>query len=158
MVIISCILTYTVVNIVFIGDPFEGREVNGFVAITVGVMDTERLITEISVNITTEDIVGISNAATGKCKYADIIAALASILSIFLFIAGVDYKPLDETLTFSGNVTNITINVTLLDDNDLEGNEDFKAQLSISSGSNVGLPDPDAIITIVDDDSKAPLV
>ena len=54
---------------------------------------------------------------------------------------------------FSETVTNITVNVTLLDDNALEGDEDFKAQLS--SGSNVRLPDePEAIITIVDDDSK----
>ena len=52
----------------------------------------------------------------------------------------------------------ITVNVTLLDDNALEGDEDFKAQLSTNSGSNVGLPDPDAIITIVDDDSKTLLV
>ena len=59
---------------------------------------------------------------------------------------------------FSETVTVITVNVTLLDDNALEGDEDFKAQLSISSGSNVGFPVPEAIITIVDDDSKAFLV
>ena len=51
----------------------------------------------------------------------------------------------------------ITVNISLQNDNDLEGDEDFKAQLSTSSGSNVGLG-PDAIITIVDDDSKTPLV
>ena len=86
------------------------------------------------------------------------IIALASIHSIFLSIAGVDYRPLDVTLTFSETATVITVNVTLLDDNALEGDEDFKAQLSTSSGSNVGLPVPDAIITIVDDDSKTLLV
>ena len=64
-------LTYTVVNIVFIGGPFEGREESGFVAITVGVMEPDKLKTEVSVNLTTEDIVGISNAATGKCKHGD---------------------------------------------------------------------------------------
>ena len=86
-----------------------------------------------------------------------VIIALASILSTFLSIAGVDYRPLDETLTFSETVTEITVNVALSDDNALEGDEDFNARLSTSSGSNVGLG-PDAIITIVDDDSKAPLV
>ena len=86
-----------------------------------------------------------------------VIIILASILSIFLSIAGVDYRPLDETLTFSEIVTKIVVNVTLLDDNGVEGDEDFKAWLSTSSGSNVVLG-PDAIITIVDDDSKAPLV
>ena len=55
---------------------------------------------------------------------------------------------------FSETVTNITVNVTLLDDNDLEGDEDFRAQLSTSLGSNVKLPRQDAIVTIVDDDSK----
>ena len=66
-----CLLTYTVVNIVFIGDFYENWEVNGFVAITIGVMEAEKFKTEISVNLTTEDIVGISNAATGKCKQGD---------------------------------------------------------------------------------------
>ena len=79
-----------------------------------------------------------------------VIIALASI---FLSIAGVDYRPLDVTLTFSETVTVITVSISLLDDNTLEGDEDFKAQLSTNSGSNVGLG-PDAIITIVDTDSK----
>ena len=74
-----------------------------------------------------------------------------------LFIAGVDYTPLDETLTFSKTVTNITVNVTLLDDNGVEGDEDFKVLLSTGSGSNVELPMPDTIVTIVDDDSKTSL-
>ena len=67
LIIICCLLTYTAINITFIGDPFEGREDSGFVAITVGVMEPDKLKTEVSVNLTTEDIVGISNAATGKC-------------------------------------------------------------------------------------------
>ena len=83
-----------------------------------------------------------------------VINALASILSL-LSIAGVDYRPLDETLTFSDTVTVITVNVTLLDDNAVEGDEDFRAQLSTSSGSNVNSV---AIITIVEYDSKASLV
>ena len=87
-----------------------------------------------------------------------VIITLVGILSTFLSIAGVDYRPLDETLTFSEAVTEITVNITLLNDNALEDDEDFRALLSTSSGSNVGLPDPDAIITIVDTDSKAPLV
>ena len=115
-------------------------------------MEPEKLKTKVSVNLTTGDIVGISNAATGKCKHSD--NCFIQYTFTFLSIAGVDYRPLDETLTFSEAVTMITVNITLLNDNDLEGDEDFKAQLSTSSGSNVGLG-PDAIITIVDDDSKA---
>ena len=61
-------MAYTVV-ILFIGAPYEGREGNGFVAITVGVIEPEKLKTKISVNLTTKDIVGISNAATGKYKH-----------------------------------------------------------------------------------------
>ena len=71
IIIMNYLLTYTVVNVLFIGDPFEGEEDNGFVAIIVGVMEPENLKTEVSVNLTTEDIVGISNAATGKCKHGD---------------------------------------------------------------------------------------
>ena len=59
---------------------------------------------------------------------------------------------------FNETVTNITVNVTLLDDNALEGDEDFRAQLSTSSGSNAKLPRTKAILTIVDDDSKASLL
>ena len=86
-----------------------------------------------------------------------VIITLVSIHSTFLSIAGVDYRPLAETLTFSESVTMITVNISLRNDNALEGDEDFKAQLSTNSGSNVGLG-MDAIITIVDDDSKTPLV
>ena len=71
MVIIYCILNYAVVNIVFVGDPFEGSEMNGLVAIIVGVMEPEKLKTEVSVNLTTNYIVGVSNAATGKCKHGE---------------------------------------------------------------------------------------
>ena len=85
------------------------------------------------------------------------IITLASILSIFPSLAGVDYRPLNVTLTFSETFTGIIVSVALFNENSLEGDEDFKAQLSTSSGSNVVLG-PDAIITIVDDDSKAPLV
>ena len=62
------------------------------------------------------------------------------------------------TLTFSENVTVITVNVTLLVDNTVEGDEDFRVRLSTSSGSNVGFPNLVAIIAILDTSSKAPLV
>ena len=58
---------------------------------------------------------------------------------------------------FSETVTVITVNITIFHDNALEGDEDFKAWLSTSSGSNVGLSMPEAIATIVDDDSKTSL-
>ena len=68
VIIICCLLTYTVA---FIGSPFGGREDSEFVAITVGVMEPEKLEREVSVNLTTEDYVGISNPATGKRKHVD---------------------------------------------------------------------------------------
>ena len=86
-----------------------------------------------------------------------VINTLASILSIFPSLAGVDYRPLHVTLTFSEIFTVIIVNVALLGDNVVEGDKDFKARLSTSSGSNVVLG-PDAIITIVDEDSKPPLL
>ena len=78
-VIICCLLTYTVVNVLFIGDPFEGREESGLVGVTVGVIEYENLKREVSVNLTTEDIVGISNAATGKCKHGDNCLSLGQL-------------------------------------------------------------------------------
>ena len=86
-----------------------------------------------------------------------VMIALYSILFTFLSIAGVDYRPLDVTLTFSETVTVITVNVILFNDSDLEGDEDFRARLSTNSGSNVGVG-PEAIISIIDDDSKTHLV
>ena len=44
---------------------------NGLVAIIVGVMEPEKLKTEVSVNLTTNYIVGVSSAATGKCKHGE---------------------------------------------------------------------------------------
>ena len=87
-----------------------------------------------------------------KCNHGN-----NSLSQIFLSIAGVDYRPLNVTLTFNETVTKIVVNIELFDDNGVEGDVDFKARLSTSSGSNVVLG-PDANITIVDEESKTPLV
>ena len=60
------LLTYTVLTIGFIGDPYEGRESEGVVTITVGLLGSAVLDNEIPVMFSTKDISGISNAAEGK--------------------------------------------------------------------------------------------
>ncbi len=59
-------------------------------------------------------------------------------------------------LIFNEDIERIDINVTLRDDTIVEGNEDFLARLEILTQATVTLsPDDNAIVTIVDDDSKS---
>lgn len=71
-------------------------------------------------------------------------------------VAGDDYEPIDTILTFSETVITISINVTLINDGFVEGDEDFQARLEIlTAGTNAELfPDDLAPVKILDDDSK----
>ena len=52
----------------------------------------------------------------------------------------------------------ITVNIELINDNLVEGDEDFMVLLQImDTGRNIELFKDNAIVTIVDDDSKSPL-
>ena len=52
----------------------------------------------------------------------------------------------------------ITVRIELINDNFLEGDEDFMVQLQIEhTGRNIELFKDNAIVTIVDDDSKSTL-
>ena len=63
---VCCLLTYTVLTIGFIGGPYEGKESDGVVTITVGLLGSTVLHNEIPVLFSTQEISGISNAAEGK--------------------------------------------------------------------------------------------
>ena len=61
-------------------------------------------------------------------------------------------------MIFNDTSTNKHVNLILIDDNILEGDEDFHVQLQILTATEDVLPGCDiAIATIVDDDSKASL-
>ena len=60
------LLTYAGLTIEFIGDPYEGREGDGVVTITVGLLGSTLPENEIQVMFSTKDISGINNAAEGK--------------------------------------------------------------------------------------------
>ena len=83
-------------------------------------------------------------------------AVLVFIFTFLLFlIAPGDYLPVDELLTFSDSVTTIEVDVTLIDDDSLEGNEIFQGRLAISTSATVATVNPFlADVTILDDDSK----
>ena len=52
----------------------------------------------------------------------------------------------------------ITVDIELINDNFLEGDEDFMVQLQIEhTGRNIELFEDNTIVIIVDDDSKSPL-
>ena len=62
----SLLLNYTVVHIGFIGPPFEGREKDGIVTVTFGVLGHTELDEAVPVTLNTLDISNINNAAEGK--------------------------------------------------------------------------------------------
>jgi hypothetical protein len=68
--------------------------------------------------------------------------------------AGVDYEPLDRTVTIPAGETDATIRVNLLDDTAAEAGEDLHVALSDMVGATPGVAS--ALVTIVDDDTAAP--
>ena len=65
-----------------------------------------------------------------------------------------DYTPLNQLLTFNGMVTAIEVNVTLVDDGIVEGNEIFQGMLSVVTPGNIVDVIPSVSVTILDDDRK----
>ena len=67
-----------------------------------------------------------------------------------------DYLPItNEQLTFTSDVKEISVNVTLLDDSIVEYDESFLASLTlVTTGTNVVLVDDAEDVLIIDDDSK----
>ena len=75
-----------------------------------------------------------------------------------LSLAGVDFATTSYIVIFNETSTDNHVSITLIDDNILEGDEDFKVLLQILTTTKDVLPGCDvAIVTIVDDDSKASL-
>ena len=78
------------------------------------------------------------------------------IFSFFLYIAGVDYKYMNRMFNLLDQY--ITVRIELINDNYLEDDEDFMMLLQIMEPErNIKLFKDNAIVTIVDDDSKSPL-
>ena len=67
-----------------------------------------------------------------------------------------DYLPItNEQLTFTSDVNEISVNVTLLDDSIVEYDESFLASLTlVTTGTNAVLVRDAENVTIIDDDSK----
>jgi hypothetical protein len=67
-------------------------------------------------------------------------------------VAGSDYTPTSGTLTFGAGETSTSVDVPATGDTLYEGNQTFT--VSLSSPSNAGIADADAVGTITDDDPK----
>ena len=67
-----------------------------------------------------------------------------------------DYLPItNEQLTFTSDVNEISVNVTLLDDSIVEYDESFLASLTlVTTGTNAVLVRDAENVLIIDDDSK----
>jgi len=66
-------------------------------------------------------------------------------------LAGEDYQAASGTVTFGPDETEKTVTVTISGDLDIEDDETFTVRYSTTSG--VAIPDPDATVTILDDDT-----
>lgn len=100
--------------------------------------------------------VACTNLALVLCN---IIWTLNSSLSFYLphISAGVDYIPIDVNLTFSADVLQRSINVTLFNDGFDELDEIFNARITIlTSEATIVIEDDDPLelVTIQDDDGK----
>ena len=69
-----------------------------------------------------------------------------------------DFVATPHIVIFNDTSTDNQVNLPLIDDNILEGDEDFKVLLQILTTTKDVLPGCDiSVVTIVDDDSKASL-
>ena len=80
----------------------------------------------------------------------------ATSYHIHNFTGGVDYIAGPYPVNFPTGHTNATLNVTIIDDNISEGNENFNLTIESSSlPSKVNINDlAEAIVTIVDNEGK----
>lgn len=69
--------------------------------------------------------------------------------------AGDDYQMLTRQLEFTSEVTSVNIPITLLDDNIVEGDESFAANIeNMANTEDVMLNPATAVVTITDDDGE----
>ena len=76
-----------------------------------------------------------------------------SLLTFFLYAAGIDYRPVSQSLTFNAAVTNQMVEVCIIDDHIVEHTEVVNLTL-VSTDSAVILNPSTSTITIEDEDSK----
>jgi hypothetical protein len=84
-------------------------------------------------------------------------------LTVYLAISGtaingVDYVPLDNTVTIPDGSTNVTLTVIPFDDLQVEPTEDVRIKILPSSNYNVGVPAQDVVQILDDDPSNVPAV
>ena len=77
-------------------------------------------------------------------------------LSLYLthISAGVDYIPIDVSLTFGADVRQKSINVTLINDGFDELDELFNVRIMIMTSANVFINMPLESVTILDEDGE----
>ncbi len=67
-----------------------------------------------------------------------------------------DYLPVNTILTFSASMRTVSFNVTLIDDDFVEGDETLRMRLEILTIGNIEVsPSATAPVTIQDDDSES---
>ena len=92
----------------------------------------------------------ISNTAVGKDTTTSITLFLYKISKILS--GGDDYISGPYTVKFSARVTEVSFNISITNDNTVEGNENFTLSI-VPSILRVGKPSQ-AVVTIIEDDSK----
>ncbi|MEM1249904.1 MAG: Calx-beta domain-containing protein [Acidobacteriota bacterium] len=102
-------------------------------------------------------IEGDSGAMTGSVQVTLTVASSATVRARLdssdgTATAGVDYQRLSSTpVVFAPGETSVSVPVNVAGDVEIEGSETFT--LTLSQPQNAGLADPQATVTIVDDDS-----
>ena len=67
-----------------------------------------------------------------------------------------DYSQLSASLTFTADDSMMCVNVTIIDDPTVEGDQSFSVSLQTDVNEPVNLtPNQQAVVVIVDDDSKS---
>ena len=69
-------------------------------------------------------------------------------------LGGVDYTSGPFNITISAGMANATLNISILDDNVLEGNEVFLVTIDQISLSSVVISNGSTLAVIIDDDRK----
>ena len=132
----------------FLNSPYAALEGNGYVTLEVGLISGG---VQESVEVALSLSSGSAQGEEPSCRQTT--SSLLSCASLLLDVA--DFISESTIFTFDRSTTFIRYNVSLVNDDVFEFNEDFQAQLSfVTAVERVSIDPATAQVTIEDDDCK----
>ena len=132
----------------FIQDVYTVREDKGFVSLPLFLFNSS---VDVEVNFTTFEQTAIKGILMNKFNNRIIISLRVAVTYLAISLLGKDYKQISEQISITGNQTNVTINIPIMNDFLAEGLETIGGRLEIISPTNISSAST-ITIEIIDDE------